>query len=97
MSDHKRKRQARVRRSLLLAVPACLLVVCVVFLGRQAISSAGLPSFVPEPTAAPTAVPTPTPEPTPLVQTVTFSASGDNLIPAPIYRQAAARAHGVDR
>lgn len=97
MSDHKRKRQARVRRSLLLAVPVCLLVVCVVFLGRQAISSAGLPSFVPEPTAAPTAVPTPTPEPTPLVQTVTFSASGDNLIHAPIYRQAAARATGDER
>lgn len=44
--------------------------------------------------AAPTAAPSPTPAPTPTVQTVTFSASGDNLIHAPIYKQAAANATG---
>ncbi len=46
------------------------------------------------PTAAPTASPTPspTPEPTPIITTVTFSASGDNLIHKSIYEDAATAA-----
>lgn len=45
---------------------------------------------VPTETAAPT--PEPTPEPEPVVQTVRFSATGDNLIHEGLYNQAAARA-----
>ena len=44
------------------------------------------------------AEPAPEPEPQPLVQTVRFSATGDNLIHAPIYKQAQRRGHpGRDR
>lgn len=43
-------------------------------------------------TPKPSSVPSTTPEPTPIVQTVRFSASGDNLIHKPIYQQAARRA-----
>lgn len=48
----------------------------------------------PTPTPAATAQPTPepTPEPTPTVQTVRFSASGDNLIHEGLYNQARRRA-----
>ncbi len=47
----------------------------------------------PAATATPTATPqpTPTPEPTPLVETVRFSASGDDLIHEGLYNQARAR------
>ena len=50
----------------------------------------------PAPTTAPTAAPTPepTPEPTPMVETVRFSASGDNLIHEGLYNQARARTGG---
>ena len=49
-------------------------------------------TVTPAPTAAPT--PEPTPEPTPLVQTVRFSATGDNLIHEGLYNQARDRAGG---
>ena len=42
------------------------------------------------------AEPAPKPEPQPLVQTVRFSATGDNLIHAPIYKQAQRRASGEE-
>ena len=42
------------------------------------------------------AEPAPEPEPRPLVQTVRFSATGDNLIHAPIYKQAQRRASGEE-
>lgn len=42
------------------------------------------------------AEPAPEPEPQPLVQTVCFSATGDNLIHAPIYKQAQRRASGEE-
>lgn len=48
----------------------------------------------PVPTAAPTPEPTATPEPEPLVETVRFSASGDNLIHEGLYNQA--RNRGTD-
>ena len=50
------------------------------------------PASTEEPAAAPTAAPTPTPEPQPVVETVHFSASGDNLIHEGLYNQARARA-----
>lgn len=51
--------------------------------------SAPAATSAPEPTATPQ--PTPTPEPTPVVETVRFSASGDDLIHEGIYNQARAR------
>lgn len=48
------------------------------------------PTATPAPTIAPT--PAPTPEPTPVVETVRFSASGDDLIHEGLYLQAAQRA-----
>ena len=55
-----------------------------------------VPVSGPAATAAPTATPqpTPTPEPTPVVETVRFSATGDNLIHEGLYNQAKARAGG---
>ena len=44
--------------------------------------------------AAASSVPEPEPEPQPVVETVHFSATGDNLIHAPIYKQASRRAGG---
>ncbi|MGN0983287.1 MAG: CapA family protein, partial [Gemmiger sp.] len=52
------------------------------------------PSATPVPTAAPTPEPTATPEPQPVVETVRFSATGDDLIHDGIYLQA--RARGTD-
>ncbi len=48
----------------------------------------------PEPTSSPT--PSPTPEPTPVVETVRFSATGDNLIHDAIYENAARKAAAED-
>ena len=53
------------------------------------------PTPTPEATAQPT--PEPTPEPTPTVQTVRFSASGDNLIHEGLYNQARRRAAEAGR
>lgn len=50
------------------------------------------PALSPEGTVLPSPAASPTAEPTPTVETVRFSASGDNLIHRPIYKQAAARA-----
>ena len=50
------------------------------------------PTPTPSPSPSPTPAPTPTPEPTPVVETVRFSASGDNLIHEGLYNQARARA-----
>ena len=49
----------------------------------------------PEDTVSPapaSSVAVPEPEPQPVVETIRFSATGDNLIHAPIYKQAARRA-----
>ena len=46
------------------------------------------PAPTPTPVATPAPTPSPTPEPIPLVQTVRFSATGDNLIHDGIYLQA---------
>ena len=50
------------------------------------------PAASTEPVPTPTAAPAATPAPTPTVQTVRFSASGDNLIHEGLYNQAHARA-----
>lgn len=65
------------------------------FVGGTAESAVGAEASAlaaPAPTAAPT--PSPTPEPTPVVETVRFSATGDDLIHEGIYNQA--RARGTD-
>jgi poly-gamma-glutamate synthesis protein (capsule biosynthesis protein) len=56
----------------------------------------GAPVVTATPTPSPTPTATPTPEPTPIVETVSFSATGDNLIHQAIYTQAAARAKAED-
>ena len=68
-----------MKRVLLCAAAALLLAGC------------GTPA-APAPTPAPTATPAPTPAPTPTVQTLRFSATGDNLIHEGLYNQARARA-----
>lgn len=79
----------------------CIMLVCLSLglLGIGAVNGGALKSVLaraPAATAtpAPTAEPTATPEPTPVVQTVTFSATGDNLIHSGIYKQAARNATG---
>ena len=68
-----------MKRALLCAAAALLLAGC------------GAPA-APAPTPAPTAAPAPTPAPTPTVQSLRFSATGDNLIHEGLYNQARARA-----
>ena len=68
-----------MKRVLLCAAAALLLAGC------------GAPA-APAPTPAPTATPAPTPAPTPTVQSLRFSATGDNLIHEGLYNQARARA-----
>lgn len=68
-----------MKRVLLCAAAALLLAGC------------GAPA-APVPTPAPTATPAPTPAPTPTVQSLRFSATGDNLIHEGLYNQARARA-----
>ena len=68
-----------MKRALLCAAAALLLAGCEA-------------PAAPAPTPAPTATPAPTPAPTPTVQTVRFSATGDNLIHEGLYNQARARA-----
>ncbi len=77
------KRLVRLRAVLAVAVALCL----------SGCGSAGdaLPVQTVE-TPAPTATPEPTPEPTPMVETVRFSATGDNLIHEGLYNQARRRA-----
>lgn len=65
-------------------------------------SSGDIPTAVPEPAASSTSAPEeaassqePEKEPEPVVQTVNFSATGDDLIHSPIYKQAARRAGGA--
>ena len=68
-----------MKRALLCAAAALLLAGCEA-------------PAAPAPTPAPTATPAPTPAPTPTVQTLRFSATGDNLIHEGLYNQARARA-----
>lgn len=80
---------------------ACVLIaagVCGVLAGAflldAGVASPAQPSAAPaalQASAAPEPTAEPTPEPTPIVQTVRFSATGDNLIHEGIYRQARAR------
>lgn len=105
-SKHGRKkspshRKAVAARRILLVVTVALLLLLA---GGTALAGcsghggsifAAAPTATPEPTPVPT--PEPTPEPTPIVETVSFSASGDNLIHAPIYKQAAGRAQGGEK
>lgn len=97
-NSQKGRYKRKVTRSSLPLILAMLLLGVVslgLFLNRSdfvAVIGITRVEATPEPSAVPTAAPTPTPAPTPLVETVRFSATGDNLIHGPIYRQAAARA-----
>ncbi len=62
------------------------------FLWNRQVISVGLPVAAPAPTSTP--APTATPEPQPIVNTVHFSATGDNLIHDALYKQANRRANG---
>ncbi len=62
--------------------------------GKTAQVQAPAPTQASAPILTPSPTPEPTPEPTPTVQTVTFSASGDNLIHEGLYNQASRRAGG---
>ena len=72
---------------------AGLLAAAMLFsLGGCGQPSDSLPAATPVPEATAQPTPEPTPEPTPTVQTVRFSASGDNLIHEGLYNQARRRA-----
>ena len=95
----KKPAKKRVRKSpvrLLMFAAALLAVIALIYGVRSCNRSmntdapAPMATATPVPTAEPT--PAPTPQPTPKVETVKFSASGDNLIHKPIYVQAERRA-----
>lgn len=94
MSQSKREIVARRRRNFILALAAGLVLLTAILGPGAAAASTAVETIFATPSPTPTAEPTPTPEPTPLVEQVTFSATGDNLIHAPLYNQAAARAEG---
>lgn len=62
---------------------------------RSDLPQSSAPAAEDFPDFTPTITPNPTPEPTPIVETVHFSASGDNLIHKPIYTQAKQRAENA--
>nr|WP_317399736.1 CapA family protein [uncultured Gemmiger sp.] len=74
-----------VSAALLLSLAGC---------GTQGAENSSVSEAVPTPAGEPmvSATPSPTPEPTPTVETVRFSASGDNLIHEGLYNQARRRA-----
>lgn len=85
---------------MVVSVPAMFLL-CIFFLAwtfpRDLLPSAGSVAAIPEPPSSPAAAsPAAEPEPQPVVQTVRFSATGDNLIHSPIYKQAKRRAAGTE-
>ena len=78
-----------------------MFLLCISFLAwtfpRDLLPSAGSVAAIPEPPPSPAAAsPAAEPEPQPVVQTVRFSATGDNLIHSPIYKQAKRRAAGTE-
>lgn len=77
-------------------IAAGVMLALLVGSGEFSMDRSPVPVSGPAATAAPTATPqpTPTPEPTPVVETVRFSATGDNLIHEGLYNQAKARAGG---
>lgn len=77
-------------------IAAGVMLALLVGNGEFSMDRSPVPVSGPAATAAPTATPqpTPTPEPTPVVETVRFSATGDNLIHEGLYNQAKARAGG---
>ena len=78
-----------------------MFLLCIFFLAwtfpRDLLPSAGSVTAIPELPPSPAAAsPAAEPEPQPVVQTVRFSATGDNLIHSPIYKQAKRRAAGTE-
>ena len=95
----KRKNRRQLVWALCAAAAVCVLAVCLSILPvRKRIPADGVSvadSTLPQTPAS--SVPEPEPEPEPVVETVTFSATGDNLIHSPIYKQAAKRASGSEQ
>lgn len=79
-----------LKRTLSVAAIGASLALLATGCGGAAPSVQQTPTPVPVATAAPTQAPTP--EPTPLIETVHFSATGDDLIHEGLYNQAKARA-----
>lgn len=77
-------------------IAAGVMLALLVGSGEFSTDLSPVPVSGPAATAASTATPqpTPTPEPTPVVETIRFSATGDNLIHEGLYNQAKARAGG---
>ena len=105
-AQHYRRRPPTRRRmrkhafQMVVSVLAMFLL-CIFFLAwtfpRDLLPSAGSVTAIPEPPPSPAAAsPAAEPEPQPVVQTVRFSATGDNLIHSPIYKQAKRRAAGTE-
>lgn len=74
------------------ALPAAALALALLCSGCALGREQAEPAPTPAPIATPAPTPEPMPEPTPTVETVRFSASGDNLIHEGLYYQAADRA-----
>ena len=98
------KRRAKKQTFRMMAVIFAAILLCFIclsrFLPKSSIPVAGSDASAQMP-AGSAAVPEPSqpesvPEPLPVVQTVRFSATGDNLIHSPIYKQAKRRASGSE-
>ena len=92
----KRGRKQTLRAVVLSVLTVSVIALCLGIWTRlpgEDVPVGGIAS--PEDTLSPAssvAAPEPEPEPQPVVETIRFSAAGDNLIHAPIYKQAARRA-----
>ncbi|MGN0707843.1 MAG: CapA family protein [Faecalibacterium sp.] len=104
----RRRRHTQNKASYLMPVLGVVLAACVslLCLGVWKIPHTTgtplptAPELLPESTVlppGPAPEPEPEPEPEPVVSTISFSASGDNLIHSPIYKQAARRAGEGER
>lgn len=95
------KRRMRKHAFQMVVSVLVMFLLCIFFLAwtfpRDLLPSAGSVAAIPEPPPSPAAAsPAAEPEPQPVVQTVRFSATGDNLIHSPIYKQAKRRAAGTE-
>lgn len=97
-----RRHHAKSRSSYTLPIMGVVLVACIslLCLGMWKIPRATADPIPAASELVPESVPVPeepVPEPEPVVTAVSFSASGDNLIHSPIYKQAARRAREGER
>lgn len=93
----KRHKPSLQSGMLALAGILCTMAVCILF--WSASFGEGFPvasAQIEEPASSISPEPVSEPEPQPIVEEISFSATGDNLIHSPIYKQAAARATGEE-